>query len=115
MTDPVLNHLDKGQFANGYDSDDVNRAFGAIKQHLGVDLICVWEYFDDAGYGGSSEFYLVEGNAAYELAGDLWPWLSGDTDAEHPGSPDQWKGATASGIDGWQDYPGDGFSNYAPK
>lgn len=115
MTDPLLEHLHKGQFADGYDSDDVNRAFGAIKHVVGVDLICVWEYFDDAGYGGSSEFYLVEGNTAYDLAGDLWPWLSGDTEVEHPGNPQQWKGQQANDIDSWHDYPCDGWCNYAPK
>ncbi|SEM77820.1 hypothetical protein [Streptacidiphilus jiangxiensis] len=106
----------RASMVDGYTPDDVNRAFGRIKDALGVDLVCVWEYHDDFGYGGNSDFYVrsAEG-AVHELAGYLWPWLNRALDdpeaPEHPGDPATWTGPTSDVTD---DLADDGFHNAAP-
>ncbi len=104
-----------GIFQNGYDGDDINRVFGAIGRQCGIDLICVWDYFDDWGYGGDSQFYLVDGGSAFEVTGQLWCWLHGGRDEAPggPGNPAQWKGAPAD-FD-LSALGGDGFCNVAPQ
>jgi hypothetical protein len=102
-----------GRFRYGYDSDDINKVFETIQALTRVDLICVWDYFDDAGYGGDSQFYVVDGDATYELAGDLWPWLSAGTDEapNGPGSVASWKGGRTPFA--YTELSGDGSRNYA--
>jgi hypothetical protein len=104
----------RASMIDGYTPDDVNRAFGRIRDSLGIDLVCVWEYHDDFGYGGDSDFYVRSTNGAvHELAGDLWPWLNrsvDDPDAPaHLGDPATWTGAVADVTDDL----GDGFHNAA--
>lgn len=110
ILDPIL----RGRFQQGYDNDDFRRVATEIKAVTGAEIVCIWQYFDDFGYGGDSEFYLVDGGRLYELAGDLWPWLSADArDLEAPESPGDsatWQGS-ASAIE-YENLSGDGW-NYA--
>jgi hypothetical protein len=89
-----------GVFAMGYGPEDAADVFAQIADATGVTLVCLWRYFDDAGYGGDSQFYVLDeqpvGTVLYELDGDLWPWLLGDIPADQgPGEPPSWVGAKA--------------------
>ncbi len=103
-----------GCFRDGYDSDDIQRVFARVHEQTGVWLLCVWEYFDDIGYGGDSEFFLISGSGSvHELDGQLWPWLWGGSDEAPggPGSPESWVGAPAPGT--IAELSGDGLGNAA--
>lgn len=103
-----------GRFHDGYDSDDIRRVFEQIRAHTGVRLLCVWDYFDDFGYGGNSEFYVQTSDGTiHQLGGQLWPWLWGGCEEapEGPGSPDSWIGSPAPLNIG--DLDGDGLGNAA--
>jgi hypothetical protein len=87
---------------DGYYPDRVNSALGRLNQAFGIRLVCVWNYLDEIGYGGDSDFYLeeAEGRLHY-LAGRLWAWLNhalDDVDApDTAGAPaDRW--GLASGL-----------------
>ena len=108
-----------GRFSDGYTSDDIDVAIDRIRDATGVTLICVWEYFDDYGFGGNSELLLVDGVAVHEVEGDLWAWWSTDPAApdapSSPGSPQTWRGGPADGLRNYTDLGGDGSSNYATE
>jgi hypothetical protein len=100
-----------GIFRDGYDSYDINRVFGIIDDRTDKRVECVWEFFDNYGYGGTSEFYLIENGVAFELIGGLRPWLYGGRDevANGPGHPGTWKGKRAD-FD-YAETAGDGWHN----
>jgi hypothetical protein len=107
----------RGSMTDGYTSERVNRVLGAISDATGTDLVCVWEYCDTWGTGGSSQFYvLAENGNLHEVTGDLWPWLSSspdDPDApDGPGLPDTWTGTLADFTVDDLRYD-DGLRNYA--
>lgn len=83
--------------AEGYTSEDVNRVFGRMRGVFGVELVCVWDYFD--AYGRGLPNLLRDRHGLHELAGDLWSWLNDDPNdpaTPHcPGSPATWLGAPA--------------------
>jgi len=111
----------RGSMADGYDHDQVNLILGRISAHSGLSLVCVWDCHDHVGFGGDSQFYVQADNGQlYELAGDLWTWLNGDTDdsdpaaAVLPGTPRTWTGhATAMTTSGLAYH--DGAHNYARR
>lgn len=86
----------RGSCKDGYTPEKFQRIARSIEAATGTKLCCIWTYVDDWGYGGDSEFYVQEGDRVFEVAGDLWPWLSaaqGDLDAPAgPGEPLSWKG-----------------------
>lgn len=43
----------RGRFTLGYDSADINRVLSVFES---ARLVCVWDYFDDYGYAGNSDF-----------------------------------------------------------
>ncbi|MET7816239.1 hypothetical protein ABZT26_36055 [Streptomyces sp. NPDC005395] len=79
---------------NGKTPEDVNRV---LEDVFGLRLVCVWEFADALGFGGSSEFYVQRDGRTFELAGNLWGWLTlepGTPDApDDPGTPGSWVGA----------------------
>lgn len=100
LSDELMDEIEdlRGCMDDGYDADDVNRTFGRLESATGLSLVCVWEYFDDAGVGGNSQFYVsLEDDGFHEVAGDLWEWLNADPDSPStpawPGTPDSWIGA----------------------
>lgn len=104
----------RGRFRYGYTPDDFRKLAEVIASDTGVELCCVWEYFDDCGYGGGSEFVIGDQGRFYELVGDLWPWLSADDGCDapaDPGDPETWRGPL-SGVP-VDDLDGDGNGNYA--
>lgn len=108
----------RGSMAGGYDDDRVNRVLGAISDATGLDLVCVWDYYDDTGVGGDSQFYVQgQDGELRELAGDLWPWLNGDpADPETPatpGDPPTWLGERAAFTTADLAWDDGGWRNYA--
>jgi hypothetical protein len=70
LLEAIADH--RGSMAGGYDDHDVNRILGRIGNAAGLRLVCVWDYFDSAGVGGNSQFYIEEnGGRLREVAGDL--------------------------------------------
>jgi hypothetical protein len=89
-----------GAMIDGYTSEDVDRILGAFSAATGLNLICVWDFNDEAGTGGSSDFYVCGRDGdTFELAGDLWRYLNGDPgdpdSPATPGDPFTWVGAPA--------------------
>lgn len=114
-----LKHITRfrGNMIHGYDNDDVNAVLGQISDVTGLTIVCVWEYYDDYGYGGDSRFCILSDNGTlYQQVGDLYPWLSGTPDDPHtpdsPGDPSTWIGP-AEHITESAFVNGDGFHNYA--
>jgi hypothetical protein len=111
--DPEL----RGAMQDGYTSEDVNRILGQISDESGIQLVCVWDYYDGCT-GGNSDFYIdpEDGGPLRHLAGDLWRWLNEDPDG--PDSP-QDLGNPATWIGGVSDHHpdnlawDDGFHNLA--
>lgn len=109
----------RGSMVDGYTSETVNSALGRITSASGLVLVCVWDYFDDFGTGGNSQFYIQQDTGRLrELAGDLWAWLNGspadpDTPAS-PGLPSSWLGGIADITTEDLRYT-DGFHNYARR
>ncbi|BBX87971.1 hypothetical protein [Mycolicibacterium aubagnense] len=103
----------EARFSQGYTPEDINRVLGRIQLLTVTRIICVWEYFDDDGYGGNSELFFIDRHTAHELAGQLWPWLlDGRSEAPHgPGDAASWKGRRAD-FD-YTSLSGDGLHNCA--
>jgi hypothetical protein len=57
----------KGAFANGYDSDKASRVLGDVKKASGLDVVILWERFDDSGFGGDSTFAVLHQSRLYEI------------------------------------------------
>ncbi|MGC9478840.1 hypothetical protein ACP4I1_32455 [Streptomyces sp. WG4] len=99
-----------GTFELGYSADDVRSVFGRIADEGGPYLVCVWEYADEYGFGGNSEFYAEgEDGTLFEVQPDVHRWLSGKQ--ETPGPLDTWVCAPVTEP---TDFPvSDDFHNYA--
>jgi hypothetical protein len=109
----------RGSMVLGYDNDDINRILGRISDASGVQIVCVWEIYDDRGVGGNSEFYVLEHTGRLrELTGDLWPWLGHDPEdpdtPASPGFPGSWVGGPADLTLRQLAYH-DGLRNYAER
>jgi hypothetical protein len=78
-----------GRFRDGYSADDIRDVFGAIHAAGGPYLVCVWDYADEYGFGGNSEFYAEDPNGhLLEVQPDIYRWLSGQQDT--PGRMSTW-------------------------
>ncbi|WP_446041122.1 hypothetical protein [Streptomyces sp. SID1121] len=99
-----------GRFEDGYSADGIRTVFARIYDEVGVDLVCVWDYADEYGYGGNSEFFAEdEDGALFEVQPDIHLWLSGKR--ETPGPVDTWVCAPVTEP---TDVPvSDDFHNYA--
>ncbi|GAA2967885.1 hypothetical protein [Kitasatospora cinereorecta] len=99
-----------GTFERGYSADDVRSVFGRIADEGGPYLVCVWEYADEYGFGGNSEFYAEgEDGDLFEVQPDIHRWLSGQQ--ETPGPLDTWVCAPVTEP---TEFPvSDDFHNYA--
>lgn len=85
----------RGCMAEGYTCKQVNHVLGRIEEFTGRTVVCVWDYVDDFGFTGESQFYLhtVTGSL-FETNAQFWTWLNGDpacpdTPAS-PGEPSTW-------------------------
>ncbi|MFJ5927964.1 hypothetical protein ACIQF6_35755 [Kitasatospora sp. NPDC092948] len=89
----------RGLFADGYTSEDVDEVMGAVGKATGLYVVCGWDYVDQWGAGGSSDFYAVSPDGRlHHLGGGLCALLNGDTDpSEIPDTPESWVG-TDSGL-----------------
>lgn len=70
----------RGRFENGYDDDDITRF---SRELGGVGFATLWEYRDEDGFGGASEF-IVRDNADgpwKRIHPDVFAYLVGDEDA----------------------------------
>ncbi|WP_431921405.1 hypothetical protein [Nonomuraea jabiensis] len=90
----------KASMVGGYDDDAVNTVLGSISEVSGLHLMCVWDYYDEYGPGGDSDFYVESDDGSlHYLAGDLYEWLSVPPDSEDapegPGDPTTWVGGPA--------------------
>ncbi|WP_280217286.1 hypothetical protein [Nocardia neocaledoniensis] len=89
----------QGSLAHDYSPDEVAAVLRRLGNLTGMHLVCVWEYLDDTGAGGHSEFYIrsVGGDTLFRLAGDLLAWLTTPADdpaaPATPGKPIEWVGA----------------------
>ncbi|MFC7872003.1 hypothetical protein ACFUS2_12755 [[Kitasatospora] papulosa] len=99
-----------GRFADGYSADGIRSVFGRIEAAGGPFLVCVWDYADEYGFGGNSQFYAeTEEGEHFEVSPDIHQWLSGEL--EIPGPMSTWVCAPVSEP---TDYPvSDDFHNYA--
>lgn len=72
----------RGCMDDGYTPDEVNSVLGQLSAMTGLRLVCIWDYYDEYGYGGNSEFYIeaLDGKSLFKLAGNLWAWLSKSVD-----------------------------------
>ncbi|MFI9186831.1 hypothetical protein ACIGXG_31950 [Streptomyces goshikiensis] len=100
----------RGRFEDGYSADGIRSVFGRIYDEGGPYLVCVWEYADAYGFGGSSHFYAEdEDGVFFEVQPDIHQWLSGRQ--ETPGPVDGWICAPAADA---TEFPvSDDFHNYA--
>jgi hypothetical protein len=100
----------RGRFEGGYSADDIRAVFGRIYDAGGPYLVCVWEYADDAGFGGASQFYFESFDGTlFEIRPDIYRWLSGQQ--ETPGPVSAWMGAHVYEP---EEFPvTDDFHNYA--
>jgi hypothetical protein len=100
----------RGQFKFGYTPQDVRSVFGRIRDAGGPYLVCVWEYADDYGFGGNSQFYAEdEAGDLFEVQPDIYRWLSGEQAT--PGAVDTWVCAPVS--EPIEIAVSDDFHNYA--
>lgn len=110
-SDPLPQLADlRGRFEDGYSADDIRVTFRRIYDTGGPYLVCVWEYADDYGFGGNSQFYAEDENGGlFEVQPDIHRWLSGQQ--ETPGPLSTWVGARAYEP---EEFPvSDDFHNYA--
>ncbi|MEV7535431.1 hypothetical protein [Streptomyces hydrogenans] len=100
----------RGRFEDGYSADGIRSVFGRIYDEGGPYLVCVWEYADEYGFGGSSQFYAEdEDGALFEVQPAIHQWLSGQQEA--PGPVAEWICAPAAEP---TEFPvSDDFHNYA--
>ncbi|GGO98346.1 hypothetical protein [Wenjunlia tyrosinilytica] len=109
--DPMTQLADlHGAFEIGYSADEVRSVFGRIAEEGGPYLVCVWDYADEYGFGGNSQFYAEgEDGGLFEVQPDLHLWLSGQQ--ETPGPLDTWVCAPVAEP---TEFPvSDDFHNYA--
>lgn len=122
----------KGCFEDGYDDDTINKVLGGFES---ANLVCVWDYFDDAGYGGNSEIVGIgqapigptaQGDRAWVDVGtwrrlhpDTWAFLSDpETDIDPESIPsllDTNGDFAVYEIQNIDELPGDGFRNVAAE
>lgn len=78
-----------GRFKDGYTPDDIRTVFARIYDAGGPYLVCVWDYADEYGFGGNSQFYAErEDGGFFEVQPDIHQWLSGQK--ETPGPVSTW-------------------------
>ncbi|MFD8415448.1 hypothetical protein ACFV2Q_27420 [Streptomyces sp. NPDC059650] len=99
-----------GRIKDGYSASDIRAVFERICYDGGPYLVCVWEYADENGFGGSSQFYAEdEEGDLFEIRPDIYRWLSGQQ--ETPGPVDTWICEPAAEP---TEFPvSDDFHNYA--
>ena len=88
----------RGRFKDGYSAEDIRTVFSRIYDAGGPYLVCVWDYADEAGFGGNSQFYVEDDNGDFhEAQPDVHQWLSGQQETPEPFVG--WVGAPATPID----------------
>ncbi|WP_030200633.1 hypothetical protein [Streptomyces sp. NRRL S-87] len=108
--DPLgdIAHL-HGRFADGYSARDIRSVFGRIYDEGGPYLVCVWEYADENGFGGTSTFFAEEEDGSlFEVRADIHRWLSGQQ--ETPGPMATW---VCAPVEPTEFVVSDDFHNYA--
>ncbi|QDN84377.1 hypothetical protein [Streptomyces sp. RLB3-6] len=109
LPDPLTQLADlHGTFEDGYTPEGVRSVFGRIADQGGPYLVCVWEYADEDGFGGNSQFYAEAEERFYEVSPDIHQWLSGEK--ETPGALDTW---VREPVDEFEFLVSDDFHNYA--
>ncbi|MEU2899669.1 hypothetical protein ABZ690_35185 [Streptomyces sp. NPDC006967] len=100
----------RGRFKDGYTPEDIRTVFYRIYDTTGIYLVCVWEYADQAGFGGNSQFYAEDQDGVFfEVQPDIHRWLSGQQDT--PGELNTWVCARVTEP---TDFPvSDDYHNYA--
>ncbi|MGW2540246.1 hypothetical protein ACWC5I_05070 [Kitasatospora sp. NPDC001574] len=85
-----------GRFEDGYTPEDIRSTFGRIHEAGGPYLVCVWDYADEEGFGGNSEFYVEDENGnLFEVQPYIHQWLSGERAMPVP--LDAWTCAAVAG------------------
>ncbi|WP_336794408.1 hypothetical protein [Gordonia malaquae] len=105
-----------GVFLDGYDDDLIGSVLQEINSGADVELICVWEYVDDCGYGGDSCLHIVKDGVPHQIAEALHLFLfeaPGDAARAGHGQPDSWYGPAAPEINLAATTACDGRGNYA--
>ncbi|GAB2718141.1 hypothetical protein [Kitasatospora kifunensis] len=68
----------RGRFEDGYTPENIRSTFGRIQEAGGPLLVCVWDYADEDGFGGNSQFYSEDENGTlFEVQLEIHQWLSG--------------------------------------
>lgn len=130
LTEADVAHLieHKGTFEDGYDDAAISSVLDGFET---ARLVCVWDYHDDYGYGGNSEFFGVTKvpDPAYthmypnatkdegpwrQVHPDVWAFLSDpDSDIDPATIPCLLVSTTEYAPQNINDLPGDGFANVA--
>ncbi|WP_331718692.1 hypothetical protein [Streptomyces sp. NBC_00212] len=100
----------RGRFEDGYTPEDIRTIFYRIYDTAGIYLVCVWDYADEYGFGGNSQFYAEDQDGVFfEVQPGIHRWLSGQQDT--PGELCTWVCARVTEA---TDFPAsDDFHNYA--
>lgn len=100
----------RGRFEDGYSADAIRSVFGRIYDAVGIYLVCVWDYADEYGFGGGSEFFAEdEDGNHFEVQPCIHQWLSGQQGT--PGPVSTW--VCAPVAEPIEALVGDDFHNYA--
>ncbi|MBE1467451.1 DUF4314 domain-containing protein [Kibdelosporangium phytohabitans] len=71
----------RASLLDGHNEDEVNVVFAQIEAGTGVRVVCVWQYGDDFGAAGDSQFYRAAANGRlFRVAAPLWDWLTAHPD-----------------------------------
>jgi hypothetical protein len=73
-----------GVFKDGYTPEDVDRAMGAVRDATGIELAILWDFCDEAGFGGNSDYAISYLGDLYDFEditedeADIPSFLAGD-------------------------------------
>ncbi|WP_186782506.1 hypothetical protein [Streptomyces sp. CBG9] len=84
----------RGRLADGFSEYDVQEVFGRIEDKGGPVLACMWEYVDQDGFGGTTQFLYEDPDGGFfELSPTFTGWLGGSEAT--PGPAESWLGEPA--------------------
>ncbi|MFE1610393.1 hypothetical protein ACFW7P_16775 [Streptomyces albidoflavus] len=88
----------RGRLAGDFSEYDVQEVFGHIEDKGGPVLACLWEYIDQDGFGGTTQFLHEDPDGGFfQLSTDFTGWLSGEKAT--PGPVESWLGEPADAFE----------------
>ncbi|NEE25425.1 hypothetical protein G3M53_08085 [Streptomyces sp. SID7982] len=88
----------RGRLADGFSEYDVQEVFGYIEDKGGPVLACLWEYINQDGFGGTTQFLYEDPDGGFfQLSTAFTGWLSGEKAT--PGPVESWLGEPADAFE----------------